>query len=207
MKFKMKQLNIMRNMVKTIAALLIVISAPLSTYASVDSASLASYCKVLPIKEENTFKVIYQSQEVENVNVTIVDSKKDVIYSEIIRKSNGFVKDFDLSNLPQGNYTLYIESDNYQYSEHVKVDYLEAEDVQMILTEVENDYALVGINNSNSDITILIVDDFGNKLYRERIEAGDQVKKIYDMEKLQGSSATFIIYGENGVIKEKLVKI
>ncbi len=207
MKLKMKQLKIMRNMVKTIAALLIVISAPLSTYASVDSASLASFCKVLPIKEENTFKVIYQSQEVENVNVTIVDSKKVVVYSEIIRKSNGFVKDFDLSNLPEGEYTLNVKSNDYQYTENVKVDYLDAEDIQMILTEVENNYALVGINNSKSDITILIVDNFGNKLHRERIASGEQVKKIYDMEKMQGSSATFIIYGENGVIKEKSVKI
>lgn len=194
-------------MVNLFAALIIVIGSASSTYASVDSASLASYCKVMPTEDEKRFKLIYQSPVVENVQIQLMDEKQSVIYTEVVSETNGFVKSFDLTSMPEGTYLVKVESKDYSYTQPVKVTAWKAEKLHFSVIESDSKYAFVGKNDSKEDITLFILDQEGNSLYEEEIKAGEEVKKMYNLEKVFGQKASFAIYGEAGLIKEKVFEL
>ena len=203
----MKTMKIMRNIVSKIAVLVIVIGASLTSYASADSASLASFCKIMPIEDENRFKLIYQSPVTETVEIKLVDKNDRIVYSETVDKTNGFIKNFDVSNLPDGAYVLNVSSDDYKYSEYINVASWDAGKLHLVVTESNRKYALVGTNDSKEAVTLYILDQTGATLYKEVIPAGEQVKKMYDLKKVYGQRASFVIYGKDGIAKEKMVKL
>lgn len=197
----------MKNTVKLIAALLIVFSTASATYASMDSASFASYCKVMPAEDEKRFNLIYNSVATENVTIQLLDEAQKVVYKEKMVETNGFVKSFDLSNMPEGTYIIKVTSDDYVYTQPVKVTSWKAEKMLMTVAETGRKYALVGQNDSKSDVTLFILDDNGNTLYKDVIKAGKEVQKVYNLEKVNTRNASFVLYGEKGLVKERIFEL
>jgi hypothetical protein len=193
----------MKNLVKMIAALLMVFSAA-TTHGSADSASLASYCKVMSAKKDKAYRIVYQSPETVNVEIKIKDENNITIYSERIKGTDGFVKNFDLSNVPDGKYTFRVESPMYDYKKTVKV----SDNVVtgLHITNIERDkFALVGTNASEDDLTLYILDDAGNALFQEEIEKSTEVKQLFNLEKVEGKAASFVIYGNGKLVKSATV--
>lgn len=196
----------MKNTVKLVAALLIVISSA-SVSASVDSASLASYCKVMPVEDEKSFKLIYNSPISENVEIKLLDSRNEVVYTERVNETSSFAKSFDLSSMPEGVYVIKVTSDDYVYTQPVNVTSWKAESLHMTVAETGSRYALVGKNQSKKDVTFFILDEDGNSLYKEVIEAGKDVQKVYNLKNVLGQKASFVLYGEGKVLKEKVYEL
>ncbi len=201
----------MNTMVKFVAALLIVFSAAVSS-ATVDSASLAAFCKVLDVEDGKHFRVLYQSPETVNVQIQIFDKYNRKVHQEMIYKTDGFAKDFDLGNLPQGEYTFDVRSKAFNYEQEVELVDVVAHDndVQPLyfqISSVEGKVAVTGQNVNESALRVVLKDQEGNILYREKVGSDETLTRLYNLDKVRGSSVSVQIFSEGKVIKESEFKI
>jgi hypothetical protein len=60
-------------------------------------------------KNATTFNVLYQPASLSNVNVSILDEQGNKVFSESIRKTEGFNRPYNFEELKEGEYTIVVE--------------------------------------------------------------------------------------------------
>jgi flagellar hook assembly protein FlgD len=75
--------------------------------------------KVAIIKSGNGFKVIYAGKEESKVKVTIYDQEEHVVFAESIISNGGFIRPYNFSELPKGDYKVCVTDHLGEYSENV----------------------------------------------------------------------------------------
>jgi hypothetical protein len=68
-----------------------------------------------------TLKVFYKGVESNDVKVSIYDESNRLIYKETIRKVDGFIRPYNLSQLSKGNYTVEVIDGDVRELEHVAI--------------------------------------------------------------------------------------
>ncbi|MBV6647561.1 MAG: hypothetical protein KI790_19035 [Cyclobacteriaceae bacterium] len=200
-------------MVKLSALLLTVLSSAV-TFASADSAYLASFCKVLSSEDIKRVRVIYQSPATEDVNIQILDKNQQLVHIERVGYTDGFVKIFNMSRIPAGEYTFLVKSDSYSHKQTVLtyknegvVEEWEGQGLNIAKTKDDDKYALVGVNDSGASLSFVVEDDEGNAIYWDRIQKGEQVKRLINLEQVEGEDAKLLLFRRNEKIKEVIVSL
>lgn len=191
----------MRQSIKHTLALLTVIGASVA-YAS-DSVSVATICKIV-VEADEKYRIIYQAPAEENVTVQILDKKNELVYTEKL-KTSGFVKKYDLSYLPKGEYQIEVKSGEYLFSEKLVVG--DVSGFNFLLTpQKDRAVSIVGSHRDGKDMTIYILDQDDQVVYRESIDNTQQVHKRYNFSELKGESVTFLLYHDNELIKQQEIE-
>ena len=193
----------MNKLVKSLALLLTVISSA-ATYASVDSVSLSSYCKVTALEDAQKYRVIYQAPETEDVKVLLYNDKKQLIFSEVVAETDGFAKIYDMAELKDGVYTFELTSKSFSHQEKVSVKSWDGEGV-MISETKDHKVAVVGKGEKSFNLTI--VDAAGNMVFDGGFSKDEMIQKLFNLQQLEGNTASFIIRQGDKVIKESIVKL
>jgi hypothetical protein len=149
------------------------------------------------------FKVYYKAAETANVKVTILNEDEKEVFSETIRKVNGFVRPYLFGNLPQGSYTIRVEDGtNVQTS---KVEYRSGEIEKLIqvrkLTAEEGKYLLTASGKGHDEITINIYDPSDKLLFTETQSINDEFARVYNLSKIK-EGAVFEVVHSNGSIQK-----
>lgn len=191
--------NTMKHSIKHVLVLLTVLSATMVSAA--DTAYLATVCKIVAEEEDKLYKVIYQAAKEENVKIQIFDEVDQLVYKENF-KSSGFVKKFDLSNLPKGTYEMQVATADELYIETLTLG--DVSGFNFILTPWEGKaISVVGSHKDGKDVTLLILDDARNQVYKESFEDTHQVHKKYNFSNLKSGAVTFLLYHDDQLIKEE----
>ncbi|MFZ9045070.1 MAG: hypothetical protein ACO2ZZ_04340 [Cyclobacteriaceae bacterium] len=193
----------MNKLVKTMALLLTVISGT-ATYASVDSVSLSSFCKVTALEDAQKYRVIYQAPETEDVNILLYDNKHQLIYSEVVEGTDGFAKIYDMTELADGQYTFELTSKSFSHSEMVALTTWKADELVISETE-DNKVAMVG--KGDAAFTLDIIDEDGNMLFSDAFAKDQAIQKLFNLQQIEGNQASFIIRQGNKIVKEEIVKL
>ncbi|MEP0369026.1 MAG: hypothetical protein ABJN36_05945 [Cyclobacteriaceae bacterium] len=193
----------MRNTIKTIAALLIVLGAA-KTNASVDSTSVGSYCKVVAQNQEDNFKLIYKGAQGETVNVQWIDDKGQVVYSENIKSTDAFVKQYNLSTLPDGEYTVKVSAKDYEFAEEVILGDMSGLKFNIRTLESKS-VVMTGVKPDAKDVRLYVLDAEGNQIYTESYDKGTVVQKKYNFEGLSTDQVTFVLSYRGKVFQEEKV--
>lgn len=145
------------------------------------------------------FKVYYKAAEAANVKVSILNDKDKTVFSEIIRKVDGFVRPYFFGNLPEGQYTIRIEDGATIQAE--KVEYRSGEIEKLIqvrkMTSEEGKYLLTASGKGEENITINIYTPSRELLYTETKQVKDNFATVYDLSKVKGS-ISFEVLHANG---------
>lgn len=181
-------------------ALLIVFSASFA-YAA-DSAYMATAtCRVIA-DEDKMYSVFYHSAIEDNVTIRIFDEKSAVVYSDMIKSTTGFAKKFDLSNLPSGTYQMEVKSADYLFKEAIRLGDLSG--FNFIFTPLQKrEIALIGSQLQGKPMTLYILDQDNEVVYKETFSDTREVHKMYDFNSLRSKGVTFVLYSDNQLIKEK----
>ncbi len=190
----------MRKMVRLLAALLIVFSV-----ADAHSAGDSTLCKVINSRLEKHFTVLYKSQDKMNVEIKILDEKDKIIYSDVLSNVNEIKRDFDLTGLKDGVYSFILKNDKHLYRHDVDAKSWNGENLRF--ADLHRKVALVGKNDSGSDLDITIYDDQGNLLHEEEIEKDAILSRLYNLEKVYGRDVTILIFEGHRLIQERTVKL
>lgn len=204
----------MRNMVKIMAMLLIVLSAAASNAnASRDSLKAEPQCKLFSV-DDRQFRMIYASSAQQNVHIQIRDDQNRLLYKSNV-EADGFARDFNLSFLPDGDYTFVLVSGEYSYEKSVSISE-EAElsalqqrfqDSQLVISSVEDGaYALIGTNNSGSVLEYSLSNAQGQNLYNGTYSDEEEIKELFTFQNVTGD-VTMKFYLNGKLVDEKVLAL
>ncbi len=188
----------MKHSIKHVLALLTVFSA--SVAYSADSAYMATICKVVA-EEDKLYKVIYQAANEENVTIQLFDEKQHLVYKENL-KSAGFSKKFDLTNPPDGDYQIQVKSSGYVFSEDLKIGDISSF-VFSFDQKADRKIAMVGAKEQGKSLTLYILDEARDVVYKESFDQDNQVHKSFNFQSLKSGDVTFLLYHDSKLIKEE----
>ncbi len=198
---KNKKKDKMKVYFKLIAVLLIVFSAS-TIFAKTDPAESTTYCKVVAEQKDKMYKVVYNTPFEQDVTVEIYDDSKKVVYREKVSETTGFIKRYNLSFLSLGEYEIIVKSSDYVHEESIDLGGLSKMELQ--LESSGSNVSFVGSHPEGKDLNVYIYDQYNDLLYTDAIKGMKQLKKTYNLEKVAGTSVSFLIYTENTLIKKQI---
>jgi outer membrane lipoprotein-sorting protein len=140
------------------------------------------------MKSGSTFKLSYTRTERSNVKVSIYNESNQLVFSETIHKISSFIRPYNFSDLPEGNYTIEITDGS---SKVVKTVNYKKESSEKFVKWVPvngspNKYVLTVANKGTELIRINIYDSKGNLQYSSCEKITGDFAKVYDLKKISG---------------------
>ncbi len=164
----------------------------------------ASLNRMAVVKSGATFKLYYKSSEITDVKVSILDANDKVVFTESLKKVEGFVRPYNFSNLPEGDYSIEISDRNGRSTEKVSYQTNTVPDADgkfaRLLKVAGSERYLLTLSNKEADaITVKIFDDSNNIIYNQKEEIKSDFGKIYNLKRFSGKF-TFEITDKNGAV-------
>ncbi len=176
--------------------LLIAGTATLATASDNPSASMAV------LKNGSTIKLFYKGVEETNVKVLILNDVNEIVFVERIKNTDGFVRPYNFSQLPDGNYSIQLTDDNGRQIE--RVNYRSEQPVKskrllhVMHIKGSTDKFILSIPNKGDDeILISIYNDQNTVLHSSKEKIDGDFAKIYNLKDYYGR-VTFVIEDRSG---------
>lgn len=147
-----------------------------------------------------TVKLFYKSEKASKVRVTIYDENNNVVLTDNIRKMDGFVRPYNFSALPEGDYKIEVADESGRQVS--RLDYHKAKFKKIAhLIRIQNSskYMLMLSNRGEDVVNVKILDDARNVVYEGSETISDDFSKVFDLEKLNGEFS-FEITDKSGTI-------
>jgi len=152
---------------------------------------------VIAGENAGVFKVVYKSEAVTRVQVSIRNNKNEVVFSESFNKMRRFTRPYNFQNLPEGEYTIEVKDRTGIKVE--KVNYsLGIVNSLIKVTKLGDQpkYLLSVTNKGINIINVSVYDDAGDQLiYNAHIVEGD-FAVVYNLVK--AGSYTFVVTDKDG---------
>lgn len=194
----------MKTMRNTLVVLLTVIGT--SVFAT-GTDSLEFQTQVLPSLESKSFRLIYESEINQPVHIKIKDATGQLQFSERYQLKS-FVQPFDLSQLPDGLYTIELQTKEGKAVHEINniAKELEIAELNFAIDTNSKVARLQTEAPMGAKMRLLIYDQEGAMLHEEDWAAGQKINRQYDMEQVKGMGVTFLLLNDGQVVNEKTVK-
>lgn len=194
----------MKHSTKHLLALLIVFGA--TVVKAADPSSVAAVCEVVASEEVKHYRVVYKAPGKSNVTIQLYNDEQEVIYKESQVSVSGFMRKFDLSHLPDGEYQLEVKSEGYLFQEKIKLG-SSASDYNVVFTPYSSrEIVFVAQNELGDGLNLYILDEQGEVVYKEVFENASQIQKMFNFKNLKSDKVTFVLYHNDQLIKEKEIR-
>lgn len=160
----------------------------------------------LSVKEApkaNVFNIEYQSTEKGKVEVSILNNKNETIYSEVISNLSSFVRPYNFSSLPEGEYTIAIKDENGTHTQKVNHSFDKVINYTYVgaVPNQENKYWLNIYNNGQETVNVRIINADGIVLFEQSVVVEGNYTVVYDLTKVKKNAAvTFEVTDGNDQI-------
>ena len=188
-------------MKKTLSVLVVLMIVSSVVFARrIDNPGLAS--RVAVMKDGTTFKLYYKGSQQTDVKVSIRDANNNELFSEVLKKVEGFVRPYNFSSLPEGKYSIQISDRAGRQIERITFEKEKVEKLAHLLKVSGSDskYLLTVSNKEGEDITVRIYDESNNVIYNHREAAESDFAKVYDLGSHTGDF-TFEVTDGKGISK------
>lgn len=182
-----------------IAALIVMAGAV--TAVGKDEPSNAGLA-VVPVKGSEVFRVIYKGESSSKVRLNVYNSSSQVIFSETVKSSGGFIRPLNFSGLQFGEYTIELTDASGKKSEKVNYQPVKTESMVHVskIAEANGKFLLSIAQHHGEPITVRIFDESNNLIFTDtRTDAGD-FAKLYSLKNVVGT-VTFEVSNNTGRIK------
>ena len=164
----------------------------------------------LDVKEEKGKKVTFAINKMNKVDLSIYDVEGKMIHSEKVNSKKNINKTYDLKALPDGTYFLEAECDmkisRYEISVVGETASLSTSAILEIYKPIfVNKKGLVWVSILNLDkspVNIKVYDRENNEVYDSDVLLDQDVRKVFDINKIQDEEYTFVMtYKDRTVMK------
>lgn len=164
----------------------------------IDNPGSAPHVAVM--KNGTTFKLYYKGSQQADVKVSIRDANNNELFSEVLKKVEGFVRPYNFSHLPEGQYSIHIIDKSGRQIEQVSFEKSKNEKLAHLLkvSGTDGKYLLTVSNKEGDDITVKIYDESNNVIYSQLEETASDFAKVYNLGNRAGDF-TFEIIDEKGI--------
>jgi hypothetical protein len=157
---------------------------------------------VLSAKGKDVFRVIYKTETANNVKIKLYNAKDEMIHSESISNTKGFILPLNLGNLSFGEYRLELTDANGKTIE--KIVYQDNKPVDNIrvarLATAEGKFMVSVVSANNEQVTVKIFDSFNNLVHNEVKTVSGDFAQVYNVKNLTGE-CTFEVSDDAGRVK------
>jgi hypothetical protein len=197
----------MKSNVLLIAAL-ISLSASINAVAKEEDPRSARLA-VVPVKGSEVFKVIYKNESSARVRLNLYNASSELVFSEIISTTDGFIRPLNFAGLRAGEYTLEIIEGSKKKVEKISFAPLRQVSEKAVVAKKNVHVSkvngegkfLVAIASSAVDerVTLKIVDRHENVIYSETRSLTGDFAQVYRVKDAAG--VRFEIYDASGLTK------
>ncbi|PZR40250.1 MAG: hypothetical protein DI538_04700 [Azospira oryzae] len=161
-----------------------------------ESPKSSSGIAVMQNAENGLFKVYYKAAEAANVKVSILNDENQEVFTETIRKVNGFVRPYNFQNLKEGEYTIRIDDGTQSQAEKVVYQSGKLEKLIQVrkMKSDEGKYLLTASGQGKEQITVNIYDSTDKIIYTELQQINDTFAQVYNLSQVKGGIAFEIIH-------------
>lgn len=160
------------------------------------------------IKRVNDKTVTFAMNETQVVDVTIYGANNEALYEKKLNAKKGTSKTYDLSSLPNGNYTfkLLTEAQATEYKIEIKGDSVSVSEpviinmLNPVLTKMDDVLVLNVENAPKGPIEVEILDQHNGQVYQKVFEGGSALVKKFDVARGYARELTFIIRSADQVV-------
>lgn len=160
-----------------------------------------SEVKLLNREGSNTYELIYKPAIATKVSVAIYDAGNQLVFSETLRKTEGFARPYNFSGLREGVYTIHVKDITGEQVEKVNYSGGKLERLVNVLQLSDTDkYLLTFAGKGEERFSLKIYDAAGKLIHDETNVIYDSFGQIYDLSKVSGS-ITFEVADKTGIVK------
>ncbi|HEY9049131.1 MAG TPA: hypothetical protein VIN08_24690 [Ohtaekwangia sp.] len=137
------------------------------------------------MKKGSTFHVYYKADKSSDVKVSIFNAKGDRVFTEVIRKVDGFIRPYNFSDLAEGEYTFEVY-DGAQRQTQVVNYHTERGASLAHLTRIggENKYLLTVPKKSPGIVSIKIYGEKSQLLYKEQLKHINDFARMFNLSQV-----------------------
>lgn len=158
------------------------------------------------IKKGAVVKVYYRGEQNGKVTVTIYNEKGHAVFKESMSDIENFMRPYNFSQLPAGNYTIQVADEQGIRVEKIAHGTERTGRVAHVtcLSKDENKFMFSVLNDGKNTLKIRIYDKYNNVLYREVASVTGNFARVYNLDQFNGEH-TFEVSDMQGNIT-RLVK-
>jgi len=155
----------------------------------------------LKVKDDKEKSIRFSFEGNENVNLSIIGNNNEVLFQENIQAKTATSKLYDLNALPDGKYTVRIESDtklaNYKvgiYNGKATVSEPVFSDLFHPLIKKEGDFIVLKVENEEGNpIEVQVMNEYNDNVYTEVFKNKSVLQRKFNISKTDSESLTFVI--------------
>ena len=152
------------------------------------------------INSGRTLKVIYKALIENDVKIIIRNSGNEEVFTETLRKTDSFLRPYDLSQLPEGEYSVEIIDNNGLHSQPITINPASKGLFHVVpVTGEKGKYLLTIGKMQKTKVNILVKNQFDEVLFESTRNADEEFGQIINVTRVKG--ATIVITDSNGVQK------
>ena len=154
------------------------------------------------MKQGSTFKVFYKGERPGTVKLKIYNAAHKAVFTETLKNVENFVRPYNFSSLPEGDYTIELINEDIQKIERINYSKGRVEKLANLvrLAGTDGKYMLRVANKSTDEIKVDIYNDSNQLIYSQKESITGDFARIYDLHKVQGH-VFFVITDKNGITK------
>ncbi len=155
------------------------------------------------VKTGEIIKVIYESSVSSLVKVTISDQDGNEVFAEKVASNEGFIRPYNLSLLPKGDYKISLTDKDGEYSE--KVTTREKEWIANVakLKGPEEKYLVAVPYQGPGEVAVLVYDQNEQLVYSETQAMQGDFAKIYNLKNLDRGTVQ-VVNQSSGEVRHSL---
>lgn len=181
----------------TMAACLLVVGSVLAADDSDTKISVRSFQN----GSKKALIRVVNSTSVEQALLRIKDQQGRVLHREVLKGEDAYMKKYDFSSLPSGEYVVEVRTENGITEEAFSLSESKAQVVYFkpaIKVETEK-VSVVFQNRIDSPVSLKLFDERGQVLYEERVASQEKFAKGLDLSRLNSGQYSLAILGDNYV--------
>ena len=158
-----------------------------------DPSTMISSVALLNSKGSNIVKVLYKAPRVGKVRISIIDERHEMIFSETLRKVNGFMRPYNFDGLPDGAYTIQIDDEYGKQVEKLNYHFGTMDNsastgklIRLAKLPGTDKYGLTGRTQKEDEIQVRVYDDANKLVFEENRKVSGEFGKIYNLGGLSG---------------------
>jgi len=183
----------MKNLLK-ISLIATILFTSVNTYANNDDLSL----KVNSVERKTIRLSINQTQD---MKVTFYGLNDEILYEKKGHEISGSTKTYDLTDFPDGNYIMKLETGLKSVEYQINIENNKAslstasnkEAFKPVLTKKDGVITLNLDYTNKAPVEIMIFDEFNNQLYTDIYNDSSKLVRKFNIDKALSSKLTFVI--------------
>ncbi|MFD0998995.1 hypothetical protein ACFQ21_06730 [Ohtaekwangia kribbensis] len=188
-------------MKKTLSVLMLLVAIG-STALALPTENPAPASGVGIMKKGKTFHVFYKAAKLSDVKIFIRNERNDLVFAETIRKTDGFVRPYNFTQLEDGEYTVEVIDCTHRQVQKITHGLKPSDKLAHVVrvSPTENKFLLTLPNKVHNIISVKIYGYKHQLVYEELLEITDDFAKLYNLNQIN-DEFSFEITDEEGNVK------